>query len=152
MEHHKASPELGHLRDPIQHVRNQFKHSLSELVAAFKDLSFSPGDALTAENGLGFYGADFALDKDLDVWLIEPQKGCGLDEDYHFRVEMHDQLFSGMVGMIEDVWQKQEAGEPIVLPLENSGKWEVIYADGWRYTYSGYERSKNKKQCGTAGK
>ena len=152
VEHHKASPELGHLRDPIQHVRNQFKHSLSELVAAFKDLSFSPGDALTAENGLGFYGADFALDKDLDVWLIEPQKGCGLDEDYHFRVEMHDQLFSGMVGMIEDVWQKQEAGEPIVLPFENSGKWEVIYSDGWQFTYEGYKRSKDKKQCGTAGK
>ena len=65
---------------------------------------------------------------------------------------MHDQLFSGMVGMIEDVWQKQEAGEPLVLPLENSGKWEVIYADDWQFTYEGYERSKNKKQCGTAGK
>jgi hypothetical protein len=149
-DHHKASPDLGHIRDPVEHVRNQFKHSLSELVAAFKELSFSPGPGeMTSENGLGFYGADFALDKDLDVWLIEPQKGCGLDEDYHFRVQMHDQLFSGMVDMIEDVWQKQEAGEP-VLPFTNSGKWELIYADEWRYMYKGYERSKNKKQCRTA--
>jgi hypothetical protein len=149
MDHHKSSPNLWHIRDPVEHVRNQFKHSLSELVAAFKELSFTPGGDLTAENGLGFYGADFALDKDLDVWLIEPQKGCGLDEDYHFRVQMHDQLFSGMVNMMEDVWRKQEAGEP-VLPFKDSGKWEVFYADGRRYTYEGYERSKNKKQCGTA--
>jgi hypothetical protein len=148
-DHHKTSSELVHIRDPIQHVKNQFKHSLSELVAAFKDLSFSPGDALSAENGLAFYGADFAVDKDLDVWLIEPQKGCGLDEDYHFRVEMHDQLFSGMVGMMEDVWKKQETGEPL-LPFKNSGQWEIIYADGWQYMYEGYERSKNKKQCSSA--
>ena len=74
VEHHKASPELGHIRDPVEHVRNQFKHALSELIAAFKELSFSPGDALSAENGLGFYGADFALDKDLDIWLIETPK------------------------------------------------------------------------------
>jgi hypothetical protein len=148
VEHHKSSPELGRIRDPIEHVRNQFKHSLSEMIAAFREFSFSPGDALSADNGLGFYGADFAVDNDLDVWLIEPQMGCGLDEDYHFRVEMHDQLFSGMVGMVEEVWRKQEAGEP-VLPFESSGKWEVIYADGWQYTYEGYERSKNKKQCST---
>jgi hypothetical protein len=150
IDHHESSPRLGHIRDPVQHVRNQFKHTLSELISAFKELSFSPGrDELSSENGLGFYGADFALDNDLDVWLIEPQKGCGLDEDYHFRVEMHDQLFSGVVGMIEEVWQKQEAGVP-VLPFDSSGKWEVIYADGWQYAYEGYERSKNRKQCGTA--
>jgi hypothetical protein len=152
MDHYESSPEvlLGHIRDPIQHVRNQFKHTLSELIEAFKQLSFSPGpDELSSENGLGFYGADFAIDNDLDVWLIEPQKGCGLDEDYHFRVEMHDQLFSGMVDIMQEIWQKQEAGEP-VLPFENPGKWEVIYADGWQYTFEGYKRSKNKKQCGAA--
>jgi hypothetical protein len=60
---------------------------LSELVAAFKELSFSPGpDENTSEHGLCFYGADFALENDLDVWLIlfESQKRCGMDEDYHF--------------------------------------------------------------------
>ena len=147
VEHHKSSRELGHIRDPVQHVKNQFKHSLAEFIAAFKELSFSPSkDQLSAENGFGFYGADFILDNDLDVWLIEPQKGCGMDEDYDFRVDMHNRLFRGMVDTIEEIWRKQEDGKP-VLPMENTGEWEVIYADGWQYSYEGYERSKDKKGC-----
>ena len=143
---HAASTQ-SHIRDPVQHVRNQFKESLAEFVDAFKDLSFSPTrDELTAENGFGFYGADFILDNDLDVWLIEPQKGCGMDEDYDFRIEMHARLFQGMVDTLEEVWQKQENGKPL-LPLMNTGEWEVIYANGWKYSYEGYHRSKNKKSC-----
>lgn len=37
--------------------------------------------------------------------------------------------FSEMLGLIEDVWQKQEA-EEAVLPFENSGEWEDIDVDG----------------------
>jgi hypothetical protein len=37
-----------------------------------------------------------------------------MDEDYKFRVEMHDALFGGMVSTLEEIWQKQEAGEPVV--------------------------------------
>jgi hypothetical protein len=69
-----------------------------------------------------------------------------MDEDYDFRIEMHDRLFRGMVDTLEEVWQKQESGKPI-LPLTNTGKWEVIYANGWKYTYKGYKRSKNKRTC-----
>jgi hypothetical protein len=144
---HAASVHLKSVRDPVQHVRNQFKEALADFVDAFKDLSFSPtNQELTAENGFGFYGADFILDNDLDVWLIEPQKGCGMDEDYDFRVEMHDRLFRGLVDTMQEVWQKQENGKPL-LPLENTGDWDVIYANGWKYTYDGYQRSKNKKSC-----
>lgn len=87
-DHYKASPHLhGKIRDPVKHVRNQFKDSLAEMVDAFKDISFGAGlKELSAENGFGFYGADFILDNDLDVWLIEPQKGCGMDEDYDVSV------------------------------------------------------------------
>jgi len=62
------------------------------------------------------------------------------------RVEMHDKLFSAIVDTLEEVWKKQEAGEPI-LPLENTGGWEIIYGDGWRFKYEGYELSKNKAGC-----
>lgn len=148
LQHYKSSPQLRHIRDPVQHVKNQFKDTLAEFVDAFSEISLShPGEEdLVPENGFGFYGADFILDSDLDVWFIEPQKGCGLDEDYKMRVEMHDKLFGGMVDTLEEVWQKQEAGEPL-LPLENTGGWEIIYGDGWRYRYEGYERSKDKAGC-----
>ena len=147
-KHHRASPELRHIRDPVQHVKNQFKDALAEFIEAFSESSFShPGEnKLVPENGFGFYGADFILDSDLDVWFIEPQKGCGMDEDYNFRVDMHNQLFSGVVDTLEEIWIKQEEGNP-VLPLENTGGWEIIYGDGWRFKYEGYERSKNKAGC-----
>ena len=72
----------------------------------------------------------------------------GLDEDYYFRLEMHASLFNGMVDVLEELSQKQEAGKP-VLPLQRLGNWEVIYADGEVYQYEGYERSKNKASCTT---
>jgi hypothetical protein len=61
---------------------------------------------------------------------------------------MHGSLFNGMVDVLEEIGQKQEAGVP-VMPLEKSGNWEVIYADGLVYQYDGYERSKNKASCTT---
>ena len=72
----------------------------------------------------------------------------GLDEDYYFRLEMHASLFNGMVDVLEEISQKQEAGKP-VLPLQRLGNWEVIYGDGMVYQYEGYERSKNKASCTT---
>jgi len=139
-------------RTPVEHVRNQFKHALGEMVEIFRDESFRIPDyqkedpELSAENAFQFYCADFILDKDLDVWFIEPQNGCGLDEDYYFRLEMHASLFNGMVDILEEVGLKQEAQQPL-LPLEKSGNWEIIYADGQVYNYAGYERSKEKEGC-----
>mmetsp|Transcript_8243 Transcript_8243/g.9134 ORF Transcript_8243/g.9134 Transcript_8243/m.9134 type:complete len:577 (+) Transcript_8243:99-1829(+) len=133
---------------PVEHVRNQFKHSLGEMIEIMKEESFvkPDGEDLTSENSFMFYCADFILDNDMDVWFIEPQNGCGLDEDYYFRLEMHASLFNGMVDILEEVGHKQELGIPL-LPLENSGNWEVIYADGKVYYYDGYERSNQKDSC-----
>lgn len=87
------------------------------------------------------------------MWFIEPQNGCGLDEDYYFRLEMHASLFNGMVDVLDEVQSKQERGQH-VLPLENIGNWEVLYADGRQYTYGGYQRKDltEKATCSTAGK
>lgn len=135
---------------PMTHVRNQFKHALGEMSEVFLNESFKKPDfeEITSENGFNFYCADYILDNDLDVFFIEPQNGCGLDEDYYFRLEMHGSLFNGMVDVLEEIGQKQEAGLP-VMPLEKAGNWEVIYADGLVYQYDGYRRSKNKASCTT---
>ncbi|KAL3914681.1 MAG: hypothetical protein SGILL_006004, partial [Bacillariaceae sp.] len=64
----------------IDHVRNQIKASLAEMVEIFKPSSFVHHKSLTTDNSFSFYCADFILDNDLDVWFLEPQYGCGLDE------------------------------------------------------------------------
>ena len=85
--------------------------------------------------------------------FIFTQNGCGLDEDYYFRLEMHASLFNGMVDILEESGRKQETGgdngqqQQPLLPLESSGNWEIIYADGQVYYYDGYERSTTKDGC-----
>jgi len=153
-ERHRAGkkPSFPHGNTPVEHVRNQFKHALGEMIEIMRNESFALPDlhgddpVLSSENSFQFYCADFILDNDLDVWFIEPQNGCGLDEDYYFRLEMHASLFNGMADVLEEVGRKQERNEDL-LPLEKSGNWEIIYADGDVYNYDGYERSKTKEGC-----
>lgn len=132
--------------DPREHVRNQFKHTLATLVDAFKDKTFQR-KYMMMEDSFEFYGADFILDKDLNVWLIEAQDDTGMDEDHYFRLDMHHQIYYGMASTLEEIWDKQAKGEPI-FPLTRTGAWEVIYADqGWKYQYEGYERPTQGKSC-----
>ncbi len=136
------------VKDPIGHVRNQVKHVLGEMSAAFKDVSFNV-NFVSAENGFGFYGADFIIDWDMDVYFIEPQSGCGLDEDFPFQVDLHDALFTQMIDATEEIWERQEKGLPVTnKDLVNYGEYQIVYNDGWIYEYVAYQRSKNKPGCG----
>jgi hypothetical protein len=78
-ERHKKSQRYPGGSTPVEHVRNQFKHALGEMIEIFKDESFALPDyrkkhpKLSAENAFNFFCADFILDRDLDVWFIEPQ-------------------------------------------------------------------------------
>jgi len=147
LQHVEENPLLKQsIPDPVTHVRSQFKESIGMLADAFKGETFSTKD-LSSEDAFEFYGADCVLDNDLDIWMIEAQDDTGLDEDHYFRLEMHHEIFYGMVLVLSEIWDKQAKGLPI-LPLENTGKWEVVYADGWRFAYEGYERSESKKSCG----
>lgn len=135
------------IQDPISHVRNQVKQVLGEMAAAFKDVTFN-ANTISSENGFGFYGADFIIDLDLDVYFIEPQHGCGLDEDFQFRVDMHNALFTQMIAATEEIWERQEQGLTLDnKSLINHGDYEIVYNDGWMYDYEGYQRSKNKRGC-----
>jgi hypothetical protein len=144
------------------------KAALAEMTERFKPVSFVPNpDDLPTENSYSFYCADFILDNDLDVWFLEPQYGCGLDEDYYFRLEMHASLFNGMIDVLDEIWTKQQdpnaEGKESLLPLQHQGNWEVLYlgseptttgssekrSSGKAFTYSGYKRSRNKAGCET---
>jgi hypothetical protein len=69
-------------------------------------------------------------------------------DDYYFLAELHHELSYGMATTLEEIWDKQQKGLPI-LPLLNTGQWQVIYANEWKFEYNVYERSENKTSCGS---
>jgi hypothetical protein len=136
--------------DPVEHVRRQIKEAIATTVAAFANVTFGKDPRpLVPENLFAFYGADFVVDNDLDVWFIEVQASPGFGETYDFRVDMFRDLFRPMVAIVEEITMKQVAdGQANLLPLKAPlGAWEMVYAGDWQYEYKGYERSKDKKSC-----
>ena len=51
-----------------------------------------------------------------------------------------------MGNLVEEVAERQEKGLTLD-NLEQLGGYELVYNDGWVYTYDGYERSQDKKGC-----
>jgi len=122
----------------------------------------------------------------LSTYFLFLQFGCGLDEDYYFRLEMHASMFNGMVDVLEEIWTKQQeesesttttsttaagsSSTTSLLPLQNQGNWEVVYAGrgssssssssgednegetGKPFRYPGYTRSRDKAGCDTKGR
>ncbi|CAB9497136.1 polyglycylase TTLL10 [Seminavis robusta] len=154
-EHYAANYErLSQLivgDDPVRHVRNQIKEALSATVEAFKDsLTGKTEDTkVTTENNFAFYGSDFIIDADLDVYYLEAQSSPGLGQSLDFRIDMFRSLFRPMVNIVEEIADKQEKdAKANLLPIESLGDYEIIYAgDDWRYEFKGYKRRKDKKGC-----
>jgi hypothetical protein len=145
---------LAHLsEDPFVHVQNQIMQILAVVVDAFRNVTFHSND-FAAQNAFSLHAADMLIDNDLDVFLIELTDGPGKDEDYDFRIAMHNSIFGSLVDVFEDVTKRQALGHPLdVQDMKRKGvlgDYEVIYNQGWMYEYHDYEtrRVKNKRGCG----
>ena len=164
-EHYAANRELLSKRmplgvvDPVQHVRNQMKEAIGTLVSAFRDVllgasSSSSGQErepveVTFQNLFGFYGSDFIVDADLDVWFVEVQAAPSIFENYQYRVDMFNQMFGSMVDLVDEINTKKQVNATAnLLPLQSLGNYELVYAGDWQYQYKNYTRDwAHKKQC-----
>jgi hypothetical protein len=146
--HHTMFQSRG-INDPVGHVRNQMKEALGHFAAAFQPSTPKKSSKKRMEqNSFAFYGCDFIIDADLDIWFIEAQSSPGLPKkSYH--IATWNRLFPPMINMIEEIAIKQEK-DPTqsILPLDTmGGGWELVYAAGKIFRYEGYSRSKKKKSC-----
>jgi hypothetical protein len=144
---------LSHIKDPFQHLENQVKTVISNLVDAFKDITFHTED-ITAENAFSWHAADMILDNDLDVYIIEGTDGPGKDEDYDFRIVMHNTMFGDLIDIVEEISTRQEQGRQVnVTEMEKDGvlgSYKVVYNNGWMFEYS-FDRLP-KQGCSMQGK
>ena len=62
----------NNFQDPIVHVRNQFKESLAVVIDAFRDHTFHSLNG-AVEDGYAIMAADFVVDGDLNVWLMNTE-------------------------------------------------------------------------------
>ena len=129
-------PPLLHPKNaqPFLHVENQIKTILAHIVDAYRDITFTTkhGES-TAQNAFALHAADMILDNNFDVFLVEGTDGPGKDEDYDFRINMHNALFGEMVDIVEHIIEEQEHGRVVdVKAMQDSGilgGYDVIYHD-----------------------
>jgi len=140
--------------DPVEHVRNQIKHILSSVVAAMRYKLTTRQNGKNEDNksdehpnNFALFGVDLMLDQNLDVYLIEVQHAPDMGMYDSYRAKMAQQVLSPILGMVEEIQNKQELDPSANLyPLDaNVGLYEVITAGDWRYTYRGYQRQEQNQ-------
>jgi len=140
------------MKDPVQHVRKQMKEAIGTLYAAFRGVfgfgpEHSPKDS-GPENLFGVYGADFVIDKDLDVHFLEAQAGPGFGERYDYKIELFRDIYRPVPAIVEEIALKQQANASgNILPLTTLGGYEIVFAGDWQYKYKNYKRAATKKKC-----
>lgn len=86
------------------------------------------------ENGFALMGADFIVDRDLNVWFTEGQDSPGLLHETDMKRKLNDRLLPATVDIVEEITEKQYAGLPL-FPIQKTGEFELIYTDDFQYTY-----------------
>jgi tubulin polyglutamylase TTLL5 len=111
---------------PVQYIRNQIKDIIATVFAAFQShISLAK---IPPDNAFALMGADFVIDNNLKVWLLEMQLGPQLLGDGHVKktTVLQDVLLT-TIDVVEEVYQKQVNGLP-VLPLQNTGQLELVFS------------------------
>jgi hypothetical protein len=114
--------------DPVRHIRDQIKQILGVVFAAFKSRISLPLNQ-GPENAFSLMGADFVIDDDLKVWLLEMQLGPQLVGDNHVeKIAVLRDVLTTTVEVVEEVFYKQVEKQPL-LPLAKAGNFELVYSD-----------------------
>lgn len=111
--------------DPMRDIRDQIKKILGTVFAAFA--SRISLDGLPIDNAFAVMGADFVIDRDLKVWLLEMQLGPQLVGDNHAeKIAILQDVLTTSIDLVQEVFHKQSRKEPL-LPLTKTGNFELVY-------------------------
>jgi hypothetical protein len=137
--------------DPYIHVCQQIKAAIAQFIEAFQRSGFDLS-SFPMENSFMLGEADFVIDKNLNVWLLEVQKGPALkDNNNSFRQNVLDDMLPTMLHMVEEVVDKQEHGEPLLPFRDGTGSFELIYSQESKYQFE-YEFGRTKEKPSTCGR
>jgi len=126
----RSSHFESHIKDdPLGYVRQRIKDALTFVVDAFRETALNP-DGCPADNCYVFFGADFMLDENLNVWMTEVQYGPNLAVKAKAKEHVFKKLVPEMFAIVDEVREKQvksaEVAAPL-LPLASAKTWELFY-------------------------
>jgi len=77
--------------------------------------------------------------KDVALFALDCTTLTISTEDHYFRLDLNHNVHYGIASILQEIWGKQQ-NQVQILPIENSGHWKLVYADGWKFGYKDYER------------
>ena len=80
-------------------------------------------------------GADFIVDRNLNVWLTEAQNSPGLLLESPWKAKFHDELIPSALEIVEEVIDKQREGKKVSL-IENHGQYRLICDETFQFKYN----------------
>mmetsp|Transcript_4331 Transcript_4331/g.4783 ORF Transcript_4331/g.4783 Transcript_4331/m.4783 type:complete len:241 (+) Transcript_4331:1054-1776(+) len=140
--------ELG-INDPVIHVRNQLKEAITTFVEGYHDstLLFSTTQASPSskkiDDAFELMAMEFMIDNEMDVHFMSVPTDTTYDdkhyslinEDYYFLLQKNHELYYSMIMTLEEIWNKQKVETTAIVPLFQTGKFELIVAGkDWKFT------------------
>ena len=114
---------------PLDHVKCRIKKALRTIVRATATAILDKRDT-EPENGFSLLGADFMVDRQLNIWLTEVQSGPGLPHNTQAVAGVMSEMIPQLMNMVLEIRKKQEAGMPL-LPLKYVGNFEPVVVPGF---------------------
>jgi hypothetical protein len=78
--------------------------------------------------------------------MTEAQSSPGFGHETRVRKMLYEQFLPSTVDIVEEVMQKQEDGVPL-FPLENIGKFELIYTEDYKFEYDFQHKPQQRGPC-----
>ena len=132
------------MNNPIEHIEKQIMNAISSTVVSGRTAfngQYGDNNAHTSmENGFSLMGADFIVDRNLNVWLTEAQDSPGLLHESPWKAKFHDELIPSALEIVEEVTDKQREGKK-VSPIENHGQYRLVCDETFQLKYNFHRKS-----------
>lgn len=78
--------------------------------------------------------------------MTEAQSSPGFGHETKVRLALYEQFLPSTVDVVSEVMTKQMEGDPL-MPMDNIGKFELIYTDDYKFTYDFEHKPQQRGAC-----
>lgn len=118
--------------DPLSHIWCQMRRSVAVAVEAARAAGIFREQLEHTDNAFTVFGADFVVDRDLKVWLMEMEASPSLPPMGTTSRSVWEQAVPEMMDIVTEVHRKQLAGHKYVRKIETRQTFEpIVMGNRW---------------------